>query len=219
MMCGAESRCHPRADCYAGLVPIAKKLKLTYAAYALREDEGDVKHEFVDGEVFAMAGGTPEHAAIVTAVAIHLGSQLLGGPCRAFATELRTRIRADEKGPDVGTYPDIAVLCGPAVRDPEDPNSVVNPTLIVEVLSHSTEAYDRHGKFEHYKRLDALLEYVLVSQHEPRIERFEKRAGIWSQADVAGVGGRIVLTSASATLAADAIYAGLIGEDGHIRLA
>jgi len=73
---------------------------------------------------------------------------LRGGPCRAFVTEVRTRIRADEHGPDVGTYPAIAVVCGPVVRDAEDPIAIVNPKVIIEVLSNSTEAYDRHGKFE-----------------------------------------------------------------------
>ena len=195
----------------------AERLKISYGEYLAREIASEVRHEFVDGEVFAMAGATPEHAAIIAAVTMALG-QLRRSSCRAFVTELRTRIRADETGPEVATYPDIAIVCGPVVRDAEDPIAIVNPTIVVEVLSNSTEAYDRHGKFGHYKRLESLAEYVLVSQHEPKIERFAKREGVWSPADVAGVGEHIVLSAVPATLDVDEIYDGLIGPDGRIRL-
>ncbi len=196
---------------------VAEKLKLTYAEYVARENASEIRHEFIDGDVFSMAGGTPEHSAIIAAVTMALG-QLRGGACRAFVTELRTRIRADEHGPDVGTYPDIAIVCGPVLRDSEDPISIVNPTVIIEVLSNSTEAYDRHGKFKHYKRLESLQEYVLVSQHRPLIERFAMRAGIWSSPDAAGVSERIVLSSVPATLDVDEVFDGLVGEDGRVRV-
>lgn len=195
----------------------AGRLKISYAEYVERERSSELRHEFIDGEVFAMAGGTPEHSAIIAAVTMALG-QLRGGPCRAFVTELRTRIRADANGPEVGTYPDIAVVCGPVVRDAEDPIAVVNPTIVIEILSNSTEAYDRHGKFEHYKRLESLQEYVLVSQHRPQIERFARRSGTWSSAEVAAPGGRIALVSVPVTLEVDEIFAGLVGEDGRVRV-
>lgn len=184
----------------------------------MREELGEVRHEFVDGEVFAMAGGTPEHAAIVAAVTMEL-AHLRGGPCRAFVTDLRTRIRADERGPEVATYPDIAIVCGPVVRDPEDPIAIVNPTVLVEVLSQSTEAYDRHGKFAHYQRLASLKEYVLVSQHEPKLELFTKQGGSWGLSSSAGPGDRISLSSVPAALDVSKIYDGLIGSDGRIRIA
>ncbi len=187
------------------------------SAVGMGENASEMRHEFIDGEIFAMAGGTLEHSAIIAAVTMALG-QLRKGSCRAFVTELRTRIRADEQGPDVGTYPDIAIVCGSVTRDSEDPISIVNPTVIIEVLSNSTEAYDRHGKFEHYKRLPSLQEYVLVSQHPPHIERFAKHAGIWSTADDVGVGKRMVLSSVPATLDVDEIFDGLVGEDGRVRV-
>lgn len=198
----------------------APKWKHSYAEYVAREELSDVKHEYIDGEIYAMSGGTPEHAALISAVTYELVGQLRGGPCRSFTTELRTRVRADEVGPDVGSYPDIAVVCGNVVRDEEDANSIINPTMIVEVLSRSTEAYDRAGKFGHYKRLPSLHEYVLVSTRgKPKIERFEKRAGIWiPEADAAAVGGQIVLSSVRATLDVDAIYQGLINEHGDVEL-
>lgn len=197
---------------------VAEKLKLSYVEYVARENASEMRHEFIDGEVFAMAGGTPEHSALIAAVTMALG-QLRRGPCRAFVSELRTRIRADEHGPDVGTYPDIAIVCGPVLRDSEDPISVVNPTVIIEVLSNSTQAYDRHGKFGHYKRLESLQEYVLVSKHQPLIECFFKRDGVWSTPDRAGVGERMVLSSVPATLDVDEIFDGLVGEDGRVRVA
>jgi Uma2 family endonuclease len=194
----------------------ASKLKMPYAEYVAREAASDVRHEFIDGEVFAMAGGTPEHSALIAAVTMALAA-LRKGPCRAFVTELRTRIRADEKGPDVGTYPDIAIVCGAVERDSEDPISIVNPTVVIEVLSNSTEAYDRHGKFEHYKRLESLREYVLVSQHEPKIERFSKVEGSWT-AEHAAAGGRVDVASVGVQLVVDEIYEGLVAADGTVRV-
>lgn len=196
----------------------AGRAKLSYAEYVSREEASELRHEFIDGEIFAMAGGTPEHAALIAAVTGVLFGQLRGGACRAFVTEVRTRIRADAKGPDVGVYPDVAIVCGPVVRDSEDPIAIVNPTVIIEVLSNSTEAYDRHGKFEHYRRLESLHEYVLVSQHEPRIERFAKEAAGWSPGFVAGPGGSVELAAVAARLDVDEVFRGLVGDDGRVRV-
>lgn len=196
----------------------AGRAKLSYAEYVAREQASELRHEFIDGEIFAMAGGTPEHAALIAAVTGVLFGQLRGGPCRAFVTEVRTRIRADAKGPDVGVYPDIAIVCGSVVRDSEDPISIVNPTVIIEVLSNSTEAYDRHGKFDHYRRLDSLREYVLVSQHEPRIEAFAKADDGWSSGVAVGPAGRVELASVNARLDVDEVFRGLVGEEGRVRV-
>lgn len=196
----------------------AGRAKLSYAEYVAREQASELRHEFIDGDIFAMAGGTPEHAALIASVTGVLFGQLRGGACRAFVTEVRTRIRADAKGPDVGVYPDIAVVCGAVARDSEDPISIVNPTVVVEVLSNSTEAYDRHGKFEHYRRLESLREYVLVSQHEPRIERFAKGDAGWSSGVIAGPGSAVELASVNARLDVDEVFRGLVDEDGRVRV-
>ncbi len=196
----------------------AGRPKLSYAEYVARERASELRHEFIDGEIFAMAGGTPEHAALIAAVTGVLFGQLRGGPCRAFVTEVRTRIRADATGPDVGAYPDVAVVCGPVARDSEDPISIVNPTVIIEVLSNSTEAYDRHGQFDHYRRLESLREYVLVSQHEPRIERFARDDAGWPSGIVAGRGSGVELASVRARLDVDEVFRGLVGEDGRVRV-
>ena len=195
----------------------AAKLRMSYQEYLARERAAALRHEFVDGEIFAMAGGTPEHSAIIAALTMALGA-LRGGPCRAFVTDLRTRIRADERGPEVATYPDIAIVCGAVARDPEDPIAIVNPTVLIEVLSTSTEAYDRHGKFAHYQRIASLKEYVLVSQHEPKVERFAKNDGGWSLAAIAGARESVTLSAIPITLSVDEIYDGLVASDGAVRV-
>jgi Uma2 family endonuclease len=108
-----------------------------------------------------MAGGTPEHAALAAAAIGLLFAQLRGGNCRVFDSDLRVRTSSG-----LSTYPDVAVICGPSERDQEDPQAVTNPTLIIEVLSRSTEDYDEGDKFEHYKTLASLKQYVLVSHRD-----------------------------------------------------
>src|SRR4051812_42732973 len=109
------------------------RARYTWAQYVVLEHSSNVKHEFFDGEIFAMAGGTPEHSALATAITIQLGRQLEGKPCRPYNSDLRIRVPAT----GLGTYPDVSVICGPPQHDPSDRNTLVNPTLIVEVLSDS----------------------------------------------------------------------------------
>jgi Uma2 family endonuclease len=171
----------------------ARRPTMTYAEYLVFEDKAVDKHELLNGEVFAMSGGTIEHARLAAAVGIALGSALRGRPCCLYSSDLRIRIRAT----GLTTYPDLSVVCGKAEIDTEDPHALVNPTLVVEVLSDSTEAYDRGEKAAHYRHLPSLREYVLVSQYRPRIEVYRKNeAGRWelyehesgSRAELASVG-------------------------------
>ena len=115
--------------------------KMSYAEYLALEARADTRHEYLDGEVFAMAGGTPEHGALAMAVARALGVALRGRPCRVFSSDVRVRI------PETGltTYPDLSVVCSKLETDPIDPDAITNPLLIVEVLSDTTEGYDRGG--------------------------------------------------------------------------
>jgi Uma2 family endonuclease len=144
--------------------------RYTWQQYLSLERSSNVKHEFFDGEIFAMAGGSPEHAALQAAVVRDLGVQLLGKRCRPYTSDLRVRVLAT----GLGTYPDVSVVCGTPEYDPEASDVVVNPTLIVEVLSDSTESYDRGDKFENYKRVSSLEEYVLLSSRERLIEVFRR---------------------------------------------
>lgn len=180
---------------------------MSYAEYVAREVMADVKHEFVRGEVFAMAGGTIEHAALSTAVAVELSAALRGRRCAVYGSDLRIRVRATDLATELCTYPDVSVVCQQAESLPDDPHAIVNPTVIVEVLSDSTEAYDRGAKASHYRRLASLREYVLVNQHERRIEVFHRNErGLWELSE-AGPGERITLPSLDVSLAVDAVYA------------
>ena len=150
---------------------------MTYAGYVAFEGRTPGRHEYLDGRVLAMAGGTPEHGALAAAVTGMLFAQLASQPCHVLTSDVRVKIQ--ETG--LTTYPDVSVVCGPAERDTEDPIAITNPTALVEILSERTEAYDRGEKFAHYRRLLSLREYVLVAQDAPRIEVFRRDAtGNWS---------------------------------------
>jgi Uma2 family endonuclease len=130
------------------------------------------RHEFVGGEIVAMAGGSPRHAAITMNVGRALGNLFAGRPCVVFSSDLR--VHAPATG--LYTYPDVTVACGKLEFHEKDRDTLVNPALIVEVLSDSTEAYDRGAKFAHYRRIPSLVAYVLVSQGERRVELFVRKA-------------------------------------------
>lgn len=186
----------------------APKPYVTYAEYLALEENSGGKHEWLDGVVYdmaalGMAGGTPDHAGIMAAVAISLGVQLRGKRCRVFSADLKVRVR--ETG--LSTYPDLSVVCGRLEIDPDDKNAATNPVLIVEVLSDSSEAYDRGEKFAHYRRIPSLQEYVLVSQRSPRIEVFRKNeAGKWVLAEEAVSGQTAPLASIACALSVDEVY-------------
>lgn len=137
-----------------------------YEEYLARERETGFKHEFLRGQVFAMAGGSPERARLIAEVAFALRGMIDPAKCRVFTSELKIRIEAT----GLATYPDVAVVCGDVVRDGEDKNALTNPKILVEVLSPSTEAYDRGEKWAHYRRIATLDAYVLVSQIPERLD-------------------------------------------------
>ena len=153
------------------MTALLHKLNYTYADYLGFEASSNVKHEFLDGQIYAMAGGTPEHAALAAAAITLLGPQLRGSECRPYNSDLRVRTPTG-----LTTYPDVTVICGPREIDALDPLAITNPALIVEVLSRSTEEYDLGEKFEHYKTFPSLREYVLVS-HSERFVEVRSRGG------------------------------------------
>jgi Uma2 family endonuclease len=149
--------------------------RISFDEYVRMEAMSPIRHEWLDGTVWAMAGGTPDHAAIAVNVTTLLSTQLRGKPCRVFGSDLRVRVRST----GLGTYPDASVICGKVQFDPDDAGktTAINPRVIVEVLSPSTEEYDRGEKLEHYKKIAGLEEIVLVSCDARRVEvwRREKR--------------------------------------------
>jgi Uma2 family endonuclease len=147
------------------------KQRLTPAEYLEIERAADHKSEFFAGEMFAMAGASPPHVLITSNVSGELHAQLKGRPCRVYSSDLRVRV--SETG--LYTYPDVVVVCGEQQFDDEKGDTLLNPTLIVEVLSPTTEAYDRGDKFDHYRRLPSLREYLLIAQDRQRIERYVRQ--------------------------------------------
>ncbi len=176
----------------------------TYADYLAHEEASNVKHEYLNGEIYAMAGGTPEHAFLAMAIGSSLRTQLVGKPCRVSSSDLRVRVA--ETG--LATYPDVSVVCGPLELDTHSRETVLNPKVLVEVLSDGTERYDRGEKFEHYKRVSSFEEYVLVSQKEPRIEVFRRTGDSWTHLEGRS-GERVTLQSIDCRLDVDEVYRGV----------
>ncbi len=151
--------------------PVEKRA-MSAAEYRALDLDSGVKHEFINGEAYAMSGGTSEHARIVMNLGVAVGARLKGKPCWPTSSEQRVSV------PETGGffYADLTVVCGGYEHHPEDPNALVNPTLLVEVLSPSTADYDQGTKFRHYERLSSLRDYVLVSQEERRVD-------VWSRVE------------------------------------
>ena len=187
------------------MADVAKR-RLSYAEYLAIEATGPIKHEYVAGLVVAMAGGTIEHGRLVSRLTVLLSSALDGKPCAILPADVRVRIRSADRA----TYPDLHVVCGEVQRDPDDLDAVVNPLVIVEVLSDSTAESDRGDKFADYPRLRSLKEYVLVSQRERRIDVYHRDGRRWVLEEHIG-GERLRLESVGAELAVDDVYADGLG--------
>ena len=188
------------------LVPLPR---MTYAQYLELERTSEVKHEYLRGEIFAMAGGSPEHARLAANVIGDLRAALRGRPCAVFTSDARVRIEVTDRA----TYPDVTVVCGRLEHAPDDPDSITNPVVIVEVLSDATEADDRGEKFAHYRRLASLQEYLLVSQRARRLEVYRRRDDRWVL-DEAGAGETLHLDSIDVALAVDEIYRDPLAAEG-----
>lgn len=176
--------------------------KYSYDEYRCFEETNPARHEYLDGQILALAGGTPAHARLQGTVRFLLERQLEDQPCQPFPSDLRVLVRATR----LATYPDVTVVCGPIETDPEDSHAVVNPTVLVEVSSDSTEAYDRGEKLKHYVQIPTLREYVLVSHRERRIEvRRRGHDGTWGTFQ-SGRGEVVTLSSIGVELGVDAVY-------------
>lgn len=198
-------------------MPLVQSLAhLTEAEYLVMERDSEARNEFFGGEVFGMAGGTPQHSLIATNIAREFGNKLLDNRGVPYNADLRIKVEAT----GLYTYPDLSVICGPLRLAPGTDDTVVNPVLLVEVLSDSTEAYDRGKKFEHYRQIPTLQEYLLVSQREPRIEQFIRQPGEhWLLAEAAGLGKSLELPSLRITISLAEIFLKVTFVPGSIRAA
>ncbi len=187
---------------------LASQQRYSVGEYLQREENSLDKHEYRNGEVLLMAGGTGDHSLIVMNVGGNLWNRLRGSQCRAYDSNLRVRVPRTV----LYTYPDVTVICGPRVADPNDASgkTFINPRLIVEVLSPSTEGFDRGEKFDNYREIESFREYVLVSQVSPRVETFYRQGdGTWLFTPVSGLEASVKLRSIEVELPMAEIYAGV----------
>lgn len=187
-------------------LPQAKRY-ITPEEYLRIERAAEFKSEYYDGEMFAMAGTTRWHARITTTVTSALLSLLRGGSCFPYGSDLRVNIPSTK----LYTYPDITVICDPFESLDETEDTVTNPRVIVEVLSDSTEAYDRGKKFAHYRTLISLQEYVLISQKSALVEVFARQGDrTWKLTPVSGLDGTARLESLGIEVPLSEIYEGVV---------
>lgn len=162
-----------------------------------------LKSEFLDGEMFAMSGGTQPHSLIACNLISALASELKNSPCVVLNSDMRVKVQAC----GLYTYPDVTVACGESRIEDELDDTLLNPTVIVEILSDSREAYDRGAKFEMYRQIPSLREYLLVSQHKALVEQFIRQdGGEWLLRAVAGLEGKVSLPSIGITIAMADVY-------------
>jgi Uma2 family endonuclease len=182
--------------------------RYTIDEYLRSEYDADQRHEYYDGVIVAMAGGSPQHSLIISNVIRELGNRLKGGKCRVYDSNLRVRVPRSR----LYVYPDATVVCGPTEHDTDDVKrqTVTNPKLIVEVLSDSTEHLDHGPKFRHYLECPSLEEYVLVAQDSVHVQSYFRQGdGTWLFSPVMEMGGTSKLRSLGIELPLADVYAGV----------
>jgi Uma2 family endonuclease len=184
-------------------VTTARRVHHSYAEYLQLLELSNVKLEFCDGEIYAMAGGTPTHADLGASAVRLLGNSLLGR-CRVSSSDLKVRIEET----DLTTFPDVTVVCGERRTSSIDGNAVINPTLLVEVTSSSTEAYDRGEKLSHYKQIPSLVAVLLVSHRRRQVTVIERTADGWAQRELRA-GEVVTVEQLSLSMSVDELYAGI----------
>jgi Uma2 family endonuclease len=174
----------------------------TVEAYLELELNSEIKHEYFDGEVYAMTGASRNHNLISINTATSLNTQLRENLCEAYQSDMRVRVSRKQY-----VYPDVTVVCGETQFSGEKPDTLLNATVLIEVLSPSTEGYDKTTKSEYYRSITTLQEYLLIYQEKCHIEHFARQAdGNWLVKDVFQMDGKLELTSIQCTLAASDVY-------------
>ncbi len=179
------------------------KTYLTPEEYLAIERKAEYKSEYFNGEMFAMAGASERHVLIVTNLVAELRGQLRRRPCTVYSTDLRVRVSST----GLYTYPDVVVVCGQPQFADDQKDTLLNPTLIIEVLSDSTKDYDRGGKFQHYRALASLTEYVLVAQDKCHVEHYVRQPeNRWLLSETNELKDTIHLSSIECNLALVEVY-------------
>src|SRR5215210_5387372 len=176
---------------------------LTPEEYLAVERKAEYKSEYVDGVIYAMAGGSERHNLIAANTIISIGVQLRGRPCRVYPSDLKVRVPNSKRF----FYPDVSVVCGETRFADDERDVILNPVLIVEVLSESTAAYDRGKKFLSYQQIESLQEYLLVSQDEEIVEHYVRKSNdTWLYTKAIGLGETIILPSIECEVTLRDIY-------------
>lgn len=178
---------------------------IPYEAYLSLSQHSDAKYEYHDGYVTAMAGGSPEHGQITTNTGRAIGNALEAQQkeCIVYSSDVRVRIEQSNRT----FYPDLSVVCDALKKSEKDPSALLNPILIIEVLSDSTANFDRGNKFAHYRKIPSLQEYVLISQHEAIVDAyFQAQAGLWEIQTVIGMAEKVLLKSIPCEIAMADLY-------------
>jgi Uma2 family endonuclease len=180
------------------------KLYITEEEYLARERASTSKHEYFAGEIFAMTGASEAHNLIASNVTASLHRQLRGRSCRIYPSDMRLKVL--ETG--LNTYPDLTIVCGSAqFTDPIKRDTLINPTVIIEILSPSTERYDRGLKFQNYRTIASLYDYLLIAQDTAHIERYTRHeSSQWILTEVVGLDSGLSITSLSVTLDLADVY-------------
>lgn len=184
----------------------ARQRWLSPEEYLAQERRAEFRSEYLRGEVFAKAGATHAHTRIKDNLARKTGIQLENGPCYVLTSDMRVKVRVT----GLYTYPDLVIICDKTQFEDAVLDTLLNPRAIIEILSDSTEKYDRGAKFAHYRQIPSLQEYVLVAQDQPLVERFVRQAdGSWLLTEFAGLSSTFAFSSVPVQIPLTEIYAGV----------
>ncbi|MBK9261200.1 MAG: Uma2 family endonuclease [Polyangiaceae bacterium] len=187
----------------------ARRAKMTEEEYLAFERASEERHEYADGEIFAMSGGTGNHNAITLSVGAELRVALRGRNCRAYSSDMRVYIPLTKRY----VYPDASVVCGGAEYKDATHDILLNPRVIIEVLSPATEGYDRGDKFAQYRSIPSVMHYVLASQDKPMLEVFTRQDnGSWNYRAY-GPGEKAPLSAIGCELDVDSVYTDVFDAD------
>jgi Uma2 family endonuclease len=176
---------------------------ITAADYLVLERQAETKSEYLNGYIYAMSGASLKHNRIVAGLATTLGTQLRRKPCEPFFGDMRVKVSPT----GLYTYPDVVVVCGEPQLEDQNFDTLLNPKVIVEVLSESTENYDRGDKFAHYRALESLTDYLLAAQNQPFIEHFHRQAdGSWLYSAAQGLEAEIEIATIGCVLRLAEVY-------------
>jgi len=169
---------------------------------ALEREKLEGKAEYIDGQIYAMIAASRKHILIATNIICELGMQLKGCPCEIYANDMKVKAAQSK----AYFYPDLSVVCGQPELEDSHHDILLNPTILIEILSPSTEAFDRGGKFARYRRIESLREYYLVSQDEPLIEQYVRQGESWLLTEIAGLDATVNLAAIGCTLTLKEVY-------------